>query len=281
MTRRGVTVKSVFVVLVSTAISAGGVEAQILPVDTPPPAPVQKPAEPPPPVVTSPTPAPPAPAPVPAGPVSAPAALAAPAPAPLSAALIERRREAIKEMEVLLAQRVRSGAERIGKQMQAIDPAALILSGSLRARGFILEGYGVFFDVEIPSVQPSVAWYMRALQREQLAPPPGASPLAGTQRASETIATAEEFLADPDRHYVETIRSALIYAMLEYSKPMELQPNEWFTVAARDSGGPVPGQFGYDPPTMMIRVRGSDLADYLAGRLTAEEVRKKVEVRKF
>jgi hypothetical protein len=33
--------------------------------------------------------------------------------------------------------------------------------------------------------------------------------------------------------------------------------------------------------TVVLRVKGSDLADYLAGRLTKEQAREKVEVRQF
>jgi hypothetical protein len=37
----------------------------------------------------------------------------------------------------------------------------------------------------------------------------------------------------------------------------------------------------YESITMVLRIKGADLADFLAGRLTREEVRKKVEVREF
>jgi hypothetical protein len=33
--------------------------------------------------------------------------------------------------------------------------------------------------------------------------------------------------------------------------------------------------------TVVLRIKGSDLADYLSGRTTREEARKKVEVRQF
>jgi hypothetical protein len=202
------------------------------------------------------------------------------APAPLSAAAIESRSAAIRAMEGVLAQKVKDGAALIARQMEAIDPGIMALTGAPRARGFILEGYGVFFDVEIPMILPSVAWYARNLQRDraagQMAPPP-----PGAQRTSDTVVTLERFLDNPDLHYVESIKSALINAMLEYSKPLGLQTHEWFAVAARDSAGPIlPNQI-FEAPTMMLRVKGSDIADYLAGRLTQEEARKKVEVRKF
>ena len=34
--------------------------------------------------------------------------------------------------------------------MQSIDPTLTVITGQARARGFVLEGYGIFFDVEVP-----------------------------------------------------------------------------------------------------------------------------------
>jgi hypothetical protein len=39
------------------------------------------------------------------------------------------------------------------------------LTGQARAPGFRLDGYGVVFDVEFPSIRRSVAWTMRTLER--------------------------------------------------------------------------------------------------------------------
>src|SRR5207248_6061187 len=44
-------------------------------------------------------------------------------------------------------------------------PQSVLLTGLARARGFRLDGYGVLFDVEFPSIRRSVAWTMRALER--------------------------------------------------------------------------------------------------------------------
>ena len=68
--------------------------------------------------------------------------------------------------------------------------------------------------------------------------------------------------------------------MLDYSQPLDLRPNEWLTVAARDGDEPIPNAI-YESITMVVRARGSDLADFRAGRLTREEMLKRVEVRGF
>ena len=69
--------------------------------------------------------------------------------------------------------------------------------------------------------------------------------------------------------------------MLDNSKTLELRPEEWLTVAARGSeAGLLPHEI-YQLTTTVLRVKGSDLADFLAGRLTKDEARLRVEVRQF
>jgi hypothetical protein len=71
----------------------------------------------------------------------------------------------------------------------------------------------------------------------------------------------------------------LINAMIRQSNQLEMRPGEWLTVAARD-GSETPGQLS-EPSTMILRIRGADLADFFAGRITIEEARRRVQVRGF
>jgi hypothetical protein len=108
-------------------------------------------------------------------------------------------------------------------------------------------------------------------------PPPG---VAAAQTVPDTLAAAPE-LRDPNEMYTEAVKSALINAMLRYSGQLGIGADEWLTVAAQDSEGPLtPGQL-YDASTIVLRVKGSDVAAYLANKLTIQEVAKKVEVREF
>ena len=62
---------------------------------------------------------------------------------------------------------------------------------------------------------------------------------------------------------------------------MSIAPNQWLTIAARDAQGPLfPGE-AYDAMTIVLRIKGSDLADLYAERITRAEARKRVEVREF
>jgi hypothetical protein len=68
-------------------------------------------------------------------------------------------------MEGVLEAAVQLGAKRLSQQVQAVSPDMLFIAGAARAKGFRLDGYGVFFDVDVPAMRRSVAWQFRNLDR--------------------------------------------------------------------------------------------------------------------
>jgi hypothetical protein len=71
-------------------------------------------------------------------------------------------------MEKMLEAAVQLGAQRVRAQVQAAFPYApdmLVISGMARARGFWLEGYGVFFDVDVPAMRKSLIWTVQMLEQ--------------------------------------------------------------------------------------------------------------------
>lgn len=78
-----------------------------------------------------------------------------------------RARFQIAAMEGVLERAVQLGARRLSQQVQAVSPDLLFLAGAARARGFWLDGYGVFFDVDVPALRRSVAWSFRMLEQGQ------------------------------------------------------------------------------------------------------------------
>ena len=206
--------------------------------------------------------------------VSSPAApFPAAVPSTLSGGELRRRRDAIDAMEGMLPTKVRSGAKETMREIEAVKPGLNLLTTSApRARGFHLEGYGVFFYVEIPGVRPSVASIVEQLQRERD---------RGDRGAAASRAAANGPVAfDPNAMYTDAVKRQLIDALLDYSQPLELRANEWLTIAARDGDEPIPNVI-YESITMVLRVRGADLAEFRAGRITREEMLKRVEVRGF
>jgi hypothetical protein len=128
-----------------------------------------------------------------------------------------------------------------------------------------------------------------AIRRLELQMP--SARMAGADVAAQSVSGAVQaaapreadplLLTDPNAAYTREVKTALIDAMLENSGGLTIGADEWLTVAARD-GEPgnrlVPGD-AYDQTTAVLRVKGSDLAAYRAGRLTLDEARKKVEAR--
>ena len=92
-----------------------------------------------------------------------------------------------------------------------------------------------------------------------------------------------QLLQDPSEAYTQEVKSALIDAMVENSGSLGIGPDEWLTLAARDNVQ-VDRFTAADPSevsTIVLRVSGSDLAAYRTGRITLDDVRKRVEVREF
>jgi hypothetical protein len=242
-----------------------------------------------------------------------------------------KRRYQIKVMEGVLVGAVKHGAEQVGRQLQ---PQVVLMTGFARARGFVLEGYGVFFDVEIPGMRETPIWTMRVLEQDMIAarrtlerllqqvqmvgdpqtkqsldqglrqlqaqvtrtsqsqgPASQARMVAGADVAENTGVAAQQQAApaplpapapeDPGMLYTESVKTAIIDAMLDHGAPLGIQPDEWLTVAARDGEGPLTPLENYDAATFIFRIKGSDLTAYRAGGISREEAQKRVEVRQF
>jgi hypothetical protein len=209
-----------------------------------------------------------APSPVPTGDlvaVSAAAPVAVAAPVPLSEEGVRRRLEAIYYLESSLIAAVKLAAQQTATEIRRVQPGLMMFSSApVKAHGTYLEGYGVVFHIEIPQVMPSVASLMQSIEQErnpaQRAGVPG-PPL------------------NPNAHYVQSIKTELINTMVKLSQALELQPGETLTVSARD-GSEIPGQVA-PPSTMTLQVKGRDLTDFTAGRITLNDVIRRVTVRGF
>ena len=262
----------------------------------------------------------------------------------------DTRRDDIRMMESVLTQALQKGAQDLARLLRVNQPNSAFVTGTGRARGFVLEGYGMFFDVDVPGMRQSVVWSEQMVQLMQdreralqdlarlrpddplrkvaemqfrtierliaaaqggqvLIPNPTApaqqlapSGVATAQNVNETIVTSataplatadtsrvvaapsvspSAIARDPNELYTESVKNALIEAMLKYSAFLKVGDGEWLTVAASDSEGPsIPGQID-DTTRIVIRVKGADLTAFQSGKLTREEVLKKVEVREY
>jgi hypothetical protein len=89
-------------------------------------------------------------------------------------------------------------------------------------------------------------------------------------------------LDDPGLAYTKEVKAALVDAMLEYGTSIPTSESEWLTIAARDNNDSrIGGDDPYDVTTIVLRVRGADLAAYRAGRITREEAVKRVSIKDY
>ena len=102
---------------------------------------------------------------------------------------------------------------------------------------------------------------------ESASPAVGAAAAAGmsTPRPAPLPPADSVWAKDPNRAYTEAVTRALVDAMIDYSTPMAIGPEQWLTVAARDDEGRdslAPQDPLEEVVTMIYRIKGSDLLDY-------------------
>jgi hypothetical protein len=234
------------------------------------------------------------------------AVIAAPvlAQAPANEAEQVKARQRISTMEGVLERAVSNGAENMLRQVRTVTPDAPMLSGVPQVRGFRLDGYGVFFDVEVPALRLPVTWPLRYLIEDNRAAVAATLAELRTMIADQPVRDRDRFellaqrlesravvprtsprqadpvITEPDVAYTKAVRESLIDAMIENSGPMPVSADEWLTVAARDNVPRDPLMPGDTAGlnTLIFRIKGSDLAAFRAGRLSLDEARRHVLV---
>jgi hypothetical protein len=234
----------------------------------------------------------------------------------------------IAVMEGVLRDAVEHGAAVTKDRLQAAMPADMLLTTGAGARGFRLDGYGIFFDIQVPDLEGSVPWVFRTLDRNalgldsalkalrshieaandvnlrqaferielQVAPISMSGSMAGmpsslfpgVRNAAGSAANASDpspapvdgILGDPEEAYRVEITNALMNAMLEHSRGLEVRPQERLTVAARrNNERPRLAPADTDARTVLLSIRGADLATFLAGQISREEALKRFDVK--
>lgn len=238
----------------------------------------------------------------------------------------------VGQMERVIEGAVEHGVTVIRDRFQQLMqmPADQLVTDNAHARGFRLEGYGVFFDVTVPTFElSSLVWSLRtldqndlglqravtaleehvkqqgdasleqALKRLELQVGPvalsrvAAPAVAGARSAVGSAATttadappqaplSDPILADPNEAYRAEVIQAIKDAMLDHSSSLAIGAGEWLTIAARGNDDrPRLAPADSDARTRIIRLRGSDLAEYLARKITKDQALERIEVRVF
>jgi hypothetical protein len=87
---------------------------------------------------------------------------------PAQTAAAKQSRYQIGQMERVLEGAVEHAVANIRDRLQAVGPTELLISDNARVRGFRLDGYGIFFDVVVPSFDTTVLWSIRTLDQNDL-----------------------------------------------------------------------------------------------------------------
>jgi hypothetical protein len=239
----------------------------------------------------------------------------------------------ISQMERMLEGAVEHGLTVVREKLQAAMKAQTFIPENpenAHVRGFRLDGYGVFFDIEVPPLQGSLIWSLKTLDQNDLgltsalnairqhvdtlkdpnlqqalkrielqvspvtlgsAPPlaptgarnaTGAPAAVGERTETVTLDPPDPILNDPEEGYRSEVKNQIMDAMLEYSAPLSIRPDEWLTIAARrHDDRPLIAPADSDARTVVIRIQGGDLAAFRAGKLPKDEALKKMIVQMF
>jgi hypothetical protein len=221
-------------------------------------------------------------------------------------------------MERVLESAVEHGVANLRERLQAVfpdAPAQLLILDNPRVRGFRLDTYGVFFDVEVPSLNGTLTWTLRTLDQgtpttvsgsarvpastvKPTLPNPkraaGVTPAASDRPVTATALAPrvgqnststdtgpvadDRILDNPNEEYRTEVVQALADALIDYSAPLAIGDNEWLTIAARGiQDRPRLGPPDNDVQTVMIRIRGSDLSAFRARQMSREDVMNRIE----
>ncbi|HEV3142074.1 MAG TPA: hypothetical protein VGY57_16220 [Vicinamibacterales bacterium] len=237
----------------------------------------------------------------------------------------------IGQMERVLEGAVEHGVTILRDRMQNVTqmPMDLMVSDNAHARGFRLDGYGVFFDVIAPSFETSVlVWSYQtlgqndlgvdsalkrlqagikgnadleqALKRLQIVLGPSqlarlSSPqIAGTREATGSAASSsvdtpqppdaasDPILNDPNEVYHTEVTAALKNAMLDHTASLNIGPTEWLTIAVKGNDiRPRLAPADTNGRTVILRLRGADLAAFVTRQIERAEALKRIEVLVF
>ncbi len=224
----------------------------------------------------------------------------------------------VRRLEQELERAVSRGVTAVERQLPTLVPGPLFFAGSIQARGFVLDDYGVFFYVEYPVVRRSLLWSLgvldpfdagtgpalaglrrrmlamqdepvraalgRALREveEQVRSTPAAPVAAGAPPpppGAHVDAAPAPPVVDPEELYRTALREALTDALMTYGGALPAALGDFeWLTVAARDARGLRVRAG-ERQTLQIRVRGGDLAALRDGRLSLAEARGRVETR--
>jgi hypothetical protein len=227
----------------------------------------------------------------------------------------DRARFQMSVMEGVLQSAAENGARQTAQELKNAAPDAVLWSGAPRARGFRIDNYGFFFDVEVPMLRASITYSMELLDRNQAAAQEqllrdlqtlhGQLQLVSDARTRDSLTQMlkriEAQLGADVAPPADGARATNVSATTPARPPKPIDPIELYTSRVKDAltdaildhSAPLLVRSDEwltvaarsaqtdDLTTWFLRIRGSDLAAFHSGKITREEAKKRVEVKEF
>lgn len=198
---------------------------------------------------------------------------------------------------------IRNGAASMEQKVRQVLPTAkLAFSSPTEVTSHRLPDYGPEFQVGVPDLSPNTEWALAILMgqqqrlRQRVLQSPGPGQIQGATVNRTALAGDQQVVAPPpppppptpfvdrgllpEELYTSEVKNAIIEAMVENSQGLHLSASERLTVVARSNAEPDPQSLSpqTDATAVTFQIMGTDLLDYHSGRISAEEVRRRVKI---
>jgi len=188
--------------------------------------------------------------------------------------------------EGVLLHAVQQGGQRLAQWAQQVEPRVVLAQASNPVvQAVPLPDSSLVFNVQVPEILQTSVMLFHQLQR------PGARPVNQAGRVSGTGVVPDDPMAgraedpdslDPDRRYSNYVRDALIEALLDGAAVLQLEANQWLTVAASGVDVAVTNPLYRNPSRkLVLSLKGEDLAALRQQRITRDEARARILERRF
>jgi hypothetical protein len=207
---------------------------------------------------------------------------------------VDPRKPAVLSFATNLREAVDLAAQRMTERVAQIAPVTLAPSRAAVVRGLPLEGFGYYFDVQIPTVPGSSLAYLEMMARSQRvlagatwAATPRSVAQGMARTAATEVATADPMKtapvteADLNAMYTAFVKEALIDAILDTAGVLTLTDADKLTVTASGDDVVTNQLQRINNRQLVLTMKGADFNALRAGRLTREQGRDRIDVKAF
>jgi hypothetical protein len=185
----------------------------------------------------------------------------------------------VRTFEMSLKVAVEHAAQSVSDSASKAYPGLVVgWSSDPVARGWLQPHFGYVFEVEVPGILP-VSLSVIYMNRQFAAPPSARTvPIAPARPVSNTTTkpvSATGAVPDPDpmtvspaagfdpvRELSDTVREALINALLENSRSLPLKDTDWLAISAAPAELPIPNPLEPRKRRLLLQITGANLAIY-------------------